>query len=540
MNRQQKAPLFLVFALGAALCLGLSRPGLAAQPAGDAAPRLSAEIDRLIEQRWRQEGVQPAPLADDAEFHRRVWLDLAGQIPPVVEVRGFLADKTPDKRAALIVRLLDRPSYVNHFTHVWRNVYLPETEANLQLRYMAPTFDAWLRKQLMENIGYDKLAREMLSTPMDARSQGIVIGGQPVDKPTPGAFYQAKEMKAENLGAATARLFLGLRVECAQCHDHPFSHWKRQDFWSHAAFFDGANSDSQEGFFGALAAIFPSGHELKIPDTGEVVTARFIDGSQPAWKYRKPARETLADWVTSSENPYFSKALVNRVWAWFFGVGLVDPVDDLDSGNLPSHPELLDLLAREFAAHDFDLKYLMRAVLGSRTYQLSSRQTHASQSDPRLFARASLRGLSAEQLFDSVSQATGYREKVNPQQAFVINSTSPRGDFLEKFSTGNQDLTERQTSIVQALTLMNGRLLSNATNLQDSKTLAAVADCPLFDTAGKIETLFLATLTRKPRPEELKRLVKYVESGGPEKQPKAALADVFWALLNSSEFSLNH
>jgi hypothetical protein len=499
---------------------------------------LAAKIDEHIARRWREVGVQPAAAADDGEFVRRVYLDLIGRIPHVAEARAFLADNSPDKRPTLVRRLLDSPSYVAHWTNVWRNVYLPEVETDFNFRFFAPSFDNWLRKQLLEDRTYDQWVGELLNASLNQqqRYNPYAQGGQP----TPMAFYQIKENKPENIAASVARVFLGVRIECAQCHNHPFAKWKREDFWSMAAFFKGTENPNRGGVEGFLQDLFTF-PEIAIPETKKIVQARFIDGSQPRFKGKVSFRQTLADWITSVNNPYFAKATVNRLWGQLFGRGLVDPVDDFDeSNNPPSHPELLDDLAGEFAKHEYDLKFVIAAMTASRTYQLTSRQSHKSQAEPRLFARAAVRGLTGEQLYDSVATATGYRDPNVQRNPFVIGINSPRSEFLEKFKAGAENASDRQTSIVQALTLMNGQLTSEATSLNRSETLAAVLDFPLFSTVERIEALYLAALTRQPSAKELERLVKYVDSGGPRKNSREALADVFWALLNSSEFIVNH
>src|SRR5262249_21536713 len=223
-------------------------------------------------------------------------------------------------------------------------------------------------------------------------------------------YYLAKEFKPENLAAGTARIFLGINVECAQCHHHPFADWKREQFWSFAAFFAGVKSQRLQDFLQPGNEDLEK-HELTIPGTEKVMQAKFLDGTEPVWKEKRGGRATLAEWMTSPDNPYFARAAANRTWAYFFGTGLVEPLEEMvGSQNAPSNPELLDLLAKEFVAHKFDLKYLMKAITSSRAYQLSSVTTHKGQSDPTLFARMPLRGLTGEQLFDSVAAATGYRD----------------------------------------------------------------------------------------------------------------------------------
>jgi hypothetical protein len=510
-------------------------PGAAKRPA--TAQDLAARIDYQLAARWAAAHVEPAPPADDAEFLRRVYLDLVGRIPSVAEARTFLADARPDRRARLVEELLASPGYVNHFANVWKQLLLPEADTNFEVRYFLPAFDAWLRNQFAENVGYDRMVRDLLTTPAGNPQAMFQYGRSNRGEASPQAYFFAKEYKPENLGASTAQLFLGIKLECAQCHDHPFAHWTRQQFWEYSAFYAGLERQGQ-GLFAPVREVSDR-RELAIPGTGQVVQASYLDGSEPEWKYKINSRTTLADWMTRADNPYFARAAVNRLWAQFFGAGLVEPVDDLGGENSPSHPEMFNELAREFAAHQFDFKFLIRAITASRAYQLSSTLTHPSQNQPQLFAHMPVRGLSGEQLFDSIAQATGYRHPPRQQNPFVIEAGTPRSEFLAKFA--NQDnRTEFQTSILQALALMNGRFVADATGVQNSRSLAAVLDAPFLDTTGRIETLYLATLSRKPRPDELARLVKYVDAGGARQDPKAALGDVFWALLNSSEFILNH
>jgi hypothetical protein len=505
-----------VLLLTAALLAG----GLPARAAGDGADSpemrdaqvLAGRIDRLLEERWAAAGVRPAAPADDAEFLRRVSLDLTGTIPTVPEVRDFLDDRTPDRRQRLVARLLAGPGYVSHFSHFWRGVLLPENAdvANLGL---GPVFEGWLAGRLRANVGYERLVREILTAAPRAGPREAFLVAPGLDGPT--AFYLANENKPENLAGSTARLFLAVKLECAQCHNHPHAAWKQEQFWEYAAFFGGR----QPG--GGQAG---GGRSIRIPKTGQLVQARFPDGTEPAWQAGGSSLTTLADWVTREDNPYFARATVNRVWSAFFGAGVVEPVDDLirSGGSDP----LLDELAREFVRHRYDLKYLIRAIVLSRAYQLGSAAPPGTPDGAAAFARMPVRALAPEQIFDSLATATG------------IRAASP--ELATRFARQDEKPTEVQTSILQALTLMNGKAVDDATVLERSETLAAVASAPFLDTAGKVETLYLASLSRKPRPEERDRLVKYVEKGGPSGDCDRALADVFWALLNSGEFILNH
>ncbi len=502
--------------LGGLILAGVCPLLHAAPPAADRqeAAALAARIDQLINARLEAEKVPPAPPADDAEFLRRVSLDLTGRIPSVAQVRAFLADRSPDKRQRLVDAMLESGAFLRHFTHVWRAVLLPDTATDPNL---TAGLETWLRQQLQANTSYDRMVRDLLKP-------GVV--------PT---FAQAYENKPENLAAATARLFLGVKLECAQCHRHPFAQWTREQFWGLAAFFapsPGARVRGQQPVAGAGA------RSIRIPGTDKEVPAKFLDGKEPVWSEALSPRSALADWVTAPSNPFFARAAVNRLWAHFHGTGLVDPVDDLDEQNPASHPELLDELARQFVAHRFDLKFLVRAVVLSQTYQRTSRLTHPGQEEVHRFARMAVRGLTAEQLFDSLAVATGFEEPAPARGRSAGGKV--RATFLARFAHPGARPTEFHLSILQALALMNGTLTAEATDLERSTTLAAVLDAPFMDNAGRIDTLYLAALGRKPRPEEAARLLRYVEGGGVDRRPARALADVFWVLLNSGEFILNH
>ncbi len=521
----------------AAACLGAAF-AVGAEPARDARP-LAARIDHHILAACKTANVQPVPVADDAEFLRRVYLDLAGRIPTVAEARAFQRDPATDKRRQLVERLLDDRRYVTHFTNVWRALLMPEATASVQARALVPQFESWLRKQLARNAGYDQLVRDLLTVPIRSNdNMQAFYGNSQADETAPIAFFLAKELKPENLAASTSRLFLGIRLECAQCHNHPFASWKREQFWNLAAFFAGIQRQQRGDFFTPGNERVDK-YEIVIPGTERLVRAVFLDGNEPRFKYKVPPRKTLAEWLTARDNPYFARAAVNRLWAYFFGVGLIDPVDEMvGADHTASHPELLDELAREFAAHKFDLKYLIRAITASQAYQLTSAAPAGFADQPQLFARKALRGLTSEQFFDSVATAIGYQEAApsGPRGPFDRGNT-PRTEFLTKFANQSDKATEHQTSILQALTLMNGKLVADATSLERSETLAAVVDAPFMDMSERIETLYLATLSRRPGDKELARLTKFVEG---EKDKSAALADVLWALLNSGEFMLNH
>jgi len=525
------------FLLTTAVLLALVAAAPARQPTSDDARRLAARIDEHIDAALKKAGVKPAALTDDAAFYRRASLDISGKIPAVSDVRKFLGEKSPEKRIRAVEGLLDSPGYGNHMANLWLALLLPEAGSDFQARYMLPTMQRWLRNHFAENAGYDKLAHELVSMeiPKDQNLNTFNRFYQG-DKPSPIPFYFAKKAKGDDMAASVARVFMGVRLECAQCHDHPFGKWKREEFWSQAAFFAGFKPSTQDFFFGPLTEAGDR-RELAIPNTDKVAQARFLDGTNPKWKFKVGARTVLADWMTSKENPFFAKAMVNRVWALYFGVGLVDPVDDLVEDNEPSHPELLDLLAKEFAESGFDVKFLIKSITLTNAYQRVS-TIEDGKENPRLLGHMPLKGLTAEQLFDSLCMATGVRENLTMQQR-VFGFNSQRTAFTEKFAD-QEKKTEYHTSIPQALTMMNNQLITTATDPDKGVVLGAVVASSFMSNAEKVEALFLAALSRKPTAKEAKKFLDYVDRGGVSKSEKKALADVFWVLLNSTEFKFNH
>ncbi|HEX3725305.1 MAG TPA: DUF1549 and DUF1553 domain-containing protein [Pirellulales bacterium] len=512
-------------------------------PAGSSADslrearQLTAEIDRVLAASWAAAKIEPAAPADDAQFLRRIYLDLIGKIPSVAELQAFLANSAPDKRASVVEELLGRGAHAQHFANTWRGLMLAGAPENIESGLLIPQFETWLRLRFAVNTPYDRFVNELLTSAIEPAAQPTAQRVRSA-LPSPAAFFQANESKPEQIAASTTRIFLGVQVQCAQCHDHPFSHWTRREFWSLAAFFD-----RPPGM--AAPAKPPSGsvNAILIPETQIVVEPAFLDGRQPDWSTGAAKRELLSRWITETSNPFFARAAVNRLWDHFLGRGFVHPVDDLDKSNHPSHPELLDEMARQFAVHHFDLNYLVRAITLTRAYQLSSQGGSAGDDDLSQFARMPLRRMTSDQLFASIVQATGFREPPRPARRGVVlpDTSSAAAEFRNRFADQSVPRTEAETSILQALALMNGQLVSDATDLAKSETLVAVAEAPFMDHLERVEALFMAALARRPAADELGPLVTYVEQGGAEHDsPKKALADVFWALLNSAEFALNH
>ncbi len=501
---------------------------------GIAAPRtereMSARVDALLAETWAREQIQPSQPASDAEFLRRVTLDLTGIIPKVLEVREFLGDSRPDKRSRLIERLLNptaTPRHATHFANIWRNIMLPP-DTNVQRFGGDAGFQSWLREQFANDVPYDKMVTELLVATGAANQTG------------PALFYTALELKPEDVAASTSRIFLGTQIQCAQCHDHPFDHWKRKDFWGYAAFFARLQRPARGN---ATQVAEAATGEVKLPDSDEVVPPQFLGGDLSGDEADATRRQRLAAWLTSADNAYFARATVNRVWALLFGRGIVEPVDDFGKHNPPSHPQLLDELAEDFVASGFDVKRLIRTLANTNAYQLSSESLVTTEDRPALFARMAIKTLTAEQLYDCLYE--GMRVRDGRTSTTTSQFGGSRGfdqnkqNFLNKFRAPTQGATEYQAGIPQALTLMNGAIIRQATDLAQSDLLIAL-EAPFFTDERRVEILFLSTLSRMPHAHERERTVSYVEKGGTTGDRQRALGDVLWALLNSAEFILNH
>lgn len=490
--------------------------------------QLSRTIDRYIDQRLQNEKVTASPRADDAAFLRRAYLDITGRIPTVEKATAFLDNRDPAKRAKLIDELLAGKEYGTHQADIWQALLLPRNSDNRRLQF--DPMVKWLEDNFNADKPWDKMVHEILTA-----------SGQQ-DK-EPAVTYFLANSTVDKMTDSVSKVFLGVQLQCAQCHNHPFTEWKQTEYWGMAAFF--LKTQIQPPRPNAPNAAPPSVIDTPnprrgrnaLPDSAKIVPAKFLAGEQPQVDAKAPLRPVLADWVTKADNPYFSKAMVNRVWSEFFGRGLVNPVDDMHDGNPASHPELLDELARQFAANGFDVKFLISAICNSQAYQRSSKPTgNNADASPAVLARMSIKVLSPEQLFDSLVQALGAPGRANnvPQNKQPVRgqARNPRAAFVAFFGLEDgADPTEYQAGIPQALRLMNSPQLNNNAVLNqylkgDKKPNEVV------------EHLYLMTLSRRPTAREFERLTTYVRNHKGE--PRQAYSDILWALLNSSEFTMNH
>jgi hypothetical protein len=483
---------------------------------------LAARIDRLVEARLDAEGVRPAGPADDAEFLRRVYLDLHGVVPTAEQTARFLADTRPDRRARLIDALLTDPRYGEYLADVWQG-YLVSPLAD-DRRVRADRLRGWLTGRFNTRT-WDRIATELLTAT-----------GKIDENPAAVYLVEGRHPRTvPDLTDLVSRYFLGVRLNCAQCHDHPSVGWTRQDFWGMAAFFTQVQTP------GKAKRVYQVG----VKDDPEITLDSLQDGAPDGFLSRRPTflggeelratkgttnRAALAGWMTSPDNPYFARAMVNRTWWRLFGRGIVNPVDDMHAANPPSHPELLDLLARRFAESGFDHKFLTRAIVSSRAYQRTSRPGDAPDRQAELFGRMSVKVLSAGQLYDSLVAVLGppvRKPGGGPR-------TDARAEFVQFFSDdGDPAPTAYRRGIPHLLRMMNsdqfaGRYVAG---------LAARAATPGRPADDVADSLVLRVLSRRATAGEQELFRDHAARVG---SVEAAARELAWALLMTSEFSLNH
>lgn len=515
-------------------------------PIGDEAAtskKITAAIDRHIAQKWADEKISPAAQVDDALFARRVYLDLFGRIPRVGELREFLEDEGSDKREVLVAHLLRSAGFSTHFAKVLRLAWMPEGNSQ-EGQAIAPEFDVWLHKQISMNRGYDDIVRDILTVPLKPQGQGAYAFYNSGREPRPTAFYALRDIKPENLAAATARSFLGIRVECAQCHDHPVADWSQEDFWQFAAFFGGIRRDSGNPF-GAIAELFRTDNadwDIVIPDNKKTVQAAFLDGTKPT-KGAKFPRTAVADWLLGPSKRQFAKATVNRLWAHQLGLGLVDPVDDMESYNAPSHPELLEELATLFMESKYDVRAMLRGISMSRVYGLTSETTRSDTVRADFYRRRLPKAMGIDELTNSLTVAKG--EGFQPRNQGIYYGGSP---LRRVFEDGGISPVKRPTTVLQALTMMNGQPASQLRTAPLWNLLISASDQGQFNDFDRdewIDTVFLAVVSRFPLDAERERVRKHLDLddkslAGEPKNWNELTYELLWALMNTSEFRTNH
>ncbi len=489
------------------------------------------DLDLLLAKLWEQNSVQPVDAASDEELLRRVYLDLAGRTPSVNEVRDYLKDTSPNRYEMLVDRLLNSPDHASHLAARFRSFLIPEG-VDLTSFGGIETFEKWLAGRFQSNESYDKTVQSLLL------AEGRLVQSGPL------LFYSATKLEADQLAGRTARVFLGMRLECAQCHDHPFEPWTQEDFWGFAAFF--ARISRPRGKLENVSTVMQvrdvDRGEVMMPESTAAVPPKFLnDSGEIQLEKATQRRQKLTTWLTGRDNPYFARATANRVWSMLFGKGIVNPVDDFGVGNPPLSPELLDLLAGHFIQTNFNLKELFRIVALSTAYRLSSGAEDFDETRQEWFAQMNVKMLTAEQVYDCITVATMPSSTQTSDMMGLVTrfGNVSRDEFLREFRTPSGRSTEYQGGIPQALTLMNGTLIDSATGLASSGLLKSL-QAPFFTREQRIEILYFATLSRQPRPSEKELLDQYITDDMSGTELRDALSDVLWALLNSAEFTMNH
>lgn len=485
-------------------------------------------IDKLIHQKLRKLRIAPSDICSDEVFLRRVYLDIVGMLPTVEEYERFMNNPVSAKREQLIDELLNRKEFAELWVLKWAE--LLQIRSSNQVSYKAMLlYYTWLQDKIARNVPTDVWVRELLSA----------TGGTFKNPPT--NYYQ-NETDLLKITENVAQVFMGMRIQCAQCHNHPFDRWTMDDYYSFASFF------SQIGRKGTddpreLVIFNAGGGEINHPVLGRPMPPRFLGVSQPADVAGKDRRAVLANWLASPENPYFAKNLANIVWAHFFGQGIIHEVDDVRVSNPASNQELLDELAKKFTEYKYDFKKLVRDICTSATYQRATQPNPSNESDSRNFARASIRRIRAETLYDCISQVTETKDKFPGlplgARAVQIADGATTTYFLTTFGRATRETVcscevKLEPTLSQSLHLLNGQTTGSkivngalvARRLNEKKTPEQI-----------IEELYIRCFSRKPTSEEMQKLVGMV-SANPNKQQ--ALEDIFWALLNAREFMFNH
>lgn len=508
----------------------------AARPADHSPVALARLIDDAIDRRLADANVPASPQADDAEFLRRVTLDLIGRIPTAERAAAFLADKNPSKRAKLIEELLASPEYGRNFATLWQNrigTRSDFTEGGNRIEY---SIFPWLADQFNRNRPWGQMVADMLSA------------GGDINKNPQTGFYLAMAnttdgvVQAERVTGMVGQLFLGANLRCAQCHDHPFAEWKQTDFWGLAVFVGRIGYTTKPTYFKILTeskdirnkdgqpiATARGDATIAIPGKKTIARARFLDGTSPALDPDKPFRLTLSAWVTSRDNRLFARAAVNRTWAHFFGRGLVEPIDDLSSGEA-THPKLLDQLADAFRASGHDLKRLIRAICLSKAYQRTSRPLAKNRTDTKLYSHAALRQMRGEQLVDSLLMLVDGRRYDKDLMAPLRDGV--RGRMVEALA-GDDNPTHFGHGIPQTLTRMNSVLMSYG------KVVVVQAARGKMSWEKALEHIYLGVLARRPDRAEVALFTRFRDIN-PTTHPERLYDQIAWTLLNTGEFLFNH
>uniref|UniRef100_Q01WH1 Cell surface protein n=1 Tax=Solibacter usitatus (strain Ellin6076) TaxID=234267 RepID=Q01WH1_SOLUE len=502
-------------------------------------PKLTANnyIDELVYAKLQKLRVLPSAVCTDEQFLRRAYLDVIGLPPTAEEYRAFLADRAADKRANLIDSLLARDEYADLWATKWADWLKVRSDNNSAFgtdRKAAFAYYEWIREQMKRNAPLDEFVKAQVA------GAGSNLHNPPVNLYT---MLPQGQLDAKGVAQDVAQVFTGMRVQCAQCHNHPFDRWTQEDYYGFVSFFTGVKrkvaSEAREFYIYDDVSAPPAKHLLD----GHPVPARFLGGDAPDVKGKDP-RVALAEWLTAKDNAIFRQNMANRLWAQFFGRGIVDPVDDVRISNPPSNRELLEELGKRLAGYNFDARKLIRDICLSKTYQLAATPNETNRDDDSQFSHQRLRRLRADVILDALAQVTEtpstFNEMPRGVRAMQLYEGGSRGNyFLKTFGSAARDSvnaseTRLEPTLAQALHMVNGDTIEG--KLAQSKLI------PRMLAAGKkpgeiVDELFIRALSRRPSENEMKKMMAIVSASPGD---KSAYDDVVWALVNSTEFEFNH
>lgn len=490
------------------------------------------KVDEFAVAKWKKLGLKPSPGCDDSTFIRRVTIDLCGRLPTMAEVKAFNDDKSADKRAKLIDKLLDSADYPAYFALKWGSILRNSNLAGADQAAVA--FHNWLKDQIARNRPYDEFVRGI-----------VAAAGEWQDAPAVNWLWQNRDDQLHQVTADVAQVFLGTRLQCAKCHHHPYERWGQGDYYGLAGFFTRLGRKD----FGQPPPYYASATATtgeKDPTTGKTPEPKFLDGPVGKFSADDDPRHALVDWMAKPDNPFFAKALVNRMWGHFLSRGLVSETDDLRETNPPSNPELLDWLAADFVKHKFDVKHVIRTILNSQVYQLSAEPTEFNEHDRQNFARYYARRLPAEVFLDAVNATCGVKGGFSgtgvsaTARAIDLPHEGFSSYFLDTFDRPKRVTVcecERSTgaTLGQVLLLANSEEVEN--KIADGNGRVANYFKAKKPTGEMIDDLFLTALGRLPTSAEWKRLNKYIDKA---KDKQKAVEDALWAVINTREFLFNH
>jgi hypothetical protein len=488
-------------------------------------------VDDLVFAKLRRLNIVPSPLSPDYEFLRRVYLDTVGLLPTLDETREFVESRESGKRAKLIDRLLARPEFAEvwatRFADLYRTGLLDQGYKGGRLLYN------WLRKSILEDKPYNQFATELLTA-----------SGQLKFNPTANFYYITEFSEPENIATDISQVFLGVRLECARCHNHPWEKWTQDDFWGFAAFFGRMGiKDTYEN--DESQVLLKVKGEVIHPKTKKPIGPKYLDGPNEFEGPDEDVREKLAAWITSPRNPWFARAIANRMVKHYLGRGLVEPVDDFRVTNPPSNQALLDALAKDFVDNGYSLHHMARVILNSRVYQLTSEPNETNRTDAINYSRYYVKRLMAEQLADSITETTGVPEKYPGYMLGTHAMAIPQGApsyFLATFGRmkAREVICERDTQpdMVQAMHLISGETLMKQTTAKGGNLDKWMADASLTD-EDVVRKIFLAAVVREPDHREIETALLPLQVKGAESR-RQAFEDVLWTIFNSKEFLFNH